>query len=99
MKKGIRARSSSVLRVVVTTTVGRKKIDALMFVHMALCLLFKKKCTMVKTKPDRLDLARVMIPTCFSIHKRTPAKIVLLAVDLETAMIKQTDALKLAHMD
>ena len=99
MKNWKGVRSSSVLRVVDTTTVGRKKIDALMFVHMALCLLFKRKCTMVKTKPDRPDLAHAMIPTSISITKRTTARIVLKAADQETAIGKQIDALKLAHMD
>ena len=99
MKKLIHARSLSVLKVVDTTTVGRFQIDAMMFVHMALCLHFKKKYTMVRTKPGRPDLAHAQSPIYFSIQITIPARSVLKAADQVTAMIKKTDALTLAHMD
>ena len=99
MKKRLRARSSSVLRVVDITTVGRFQTDALMFVHTALCLRFKKKCTMVRMKPGRSELAHAKITTCTSIQITMPARSVLKAADQETAMRKKIDALKLAHTD
>ena len=87
------------MRVVDTATVGRNTIDALIFVHMALCLLFKKKCTMVKTKAGRPDHVLATITPSISIQKCLSARTVLKAVDLETATRKQIDASKLAHTD